>query len=381
MSKKTTGSKKPKNLPKQKKTGQTNNLKKKSSSSKVKEPNKTTTKGSKKKTSTLRYKNYKFKNFYASETQLDAITHTTDPNRILEAYSRLISVYASNHIRDGVELDDLISEGKRGVCEAIKEFNDPTRKRPSYNFNQACLYKIRSCIFQYCLRNASLIKTPYYIQRGQMHCGQLFKLMSNNTVASALIKKKGDIGEQDIIDFIYDEKERLPLKSLSFIKRNITKKVSKQEFDQILSGILNHELGSRHSYIKNNLTDVGKCLHIKEKLWYTATCNNMDYSRVIDLILIARQSKVELNPNLYTAPIEKIENIVFRGQLAAEGERLCGKQRFDIFIKNKVMDKNYDDIAKEYGLKKSEVVDIIKQCKNILQNAQFFKELHLPNEK
>jgi RNA polymerase sigma factor (sigma-70 family) len=331
---------------------------------------------SKKKASTFRYKNYKFKNFYESETQLTAITHTSDPDKILEAYARLISVYASNHIRDGVEMDDLISEGRRGVCEAIKEFNDPNRRRPSYNFHQACLYKIRSSIFQYCLRNASLIKTPYYVQRGCMHVAQLFKLMSNSATASALIKNKADITEQDILDFIYDEKERLPLKSLAFIKRNITKKVSKQEFDQILSGILNHELGSRHSYIKNNLTDIAKCLHIKEKLWYTASCNNMDYKRVIDLILIARQSKVELNPNLQLTPTDKIENVVFRNQLAAEGERLCGKQPFEIFVKNKVMDKSYDDLALDYSLKKTEVVEIIKQCKTILQNCELFKELN-----
>lgn len=325
---------------------------------------------------TKKPKKYTFKHFYESETQLRHITHMSDPEEILKAYNRLIWVHAANHIREGVELEDLLSEGQRGICEAIKEFNDPTRKKPNYNFHQACLYKIRSSIFQYCLRNASLIKTPYYIQRGCMHLGQIFKLMSSQPVAEALLNKKGPATEQDIIDFIYNEKERLPLKPLKFIKAQITKDPKyKAEFKQILNGILHHETGSRHSYVKNNLTDVGKVLHIKEKLFYSSNSNNMNYKRVIELILSARQSKIELNINTYSPQYNDLEATIGNKQLIDYGEKVCGKLEFTIFINNKVLDKSYDELAKEYSLKKLEILTIIRECTDKLRKDKVFQDI------
>lgn len=318
---------------------------------------------------------YEFKHFYESETQLRGITHTSPPEEIVQAYSRLIWVHASNHVREGVEVEDLVAEGQRGICEAIKEFNDPKRKRPTYNFHQACLYKIRSSIFQYCLRNATQIKTPYYIQRGCMHVGQIFKLMmANQNTAETVLKRKGPASEQDIIDFLYDEKERLPVKPKKFIEEQITKPKNTPEFKQIYSGIMNHELGSRHSYVKNNLTDVGKILHIKEKLWYTATSNNMNYARVISLILSARQSKTELNPSTYSPHGNDMDSTIVRREMLEHGNRLCGEKNFEIFVQNKLYDKTYDELSKIYKLKKPVIIDIIKECiKSLRKDEQFIE--------
>ena len=317
---------------------------------------------------------YVFRNYFESETQLKDITYKSPLEDIVSAYTRLILVYASNHVRDGVELEDLMSEGKRGVIEAHKEFNDKKRKKPNYNFHQACLYKIRSCIFQFCLRNATQIKTPYYIQRGSMHVAQIYKLMSNQSVAEDILGRKGPATEQEIIAFLYDEDERLPKKGIRFIKKHITKKSSKEEFNQILSGILNHELGSRHSYVKNNLTNTAKVLHIKEKIWYTSFSNKMEYKRVMDLILSARQSKIELTPNIFTQQSSNVEKEVLQKELIAHGRKVCGEKNFNVLLYHKIFDKTYDEISVAFSIRKDEILEILKKCIRILRKDPYFQE-------
>ena len=316
---------------------------------------------------------YKFENFFKSEKQLDTITHKSDPELILKAYERLVYIYAKGHVREKVELEDLMAEARAGICEAIKDFNNPETPKRSYTFNQACLYKIREAVYQYCLRNANQIKTPYYIQRGCMHVGQIFKFMQNQSVAEEILKREGPCTEQEIINFIYNEKERLPNKSKKYIKAQINKKVSKAEFEQIYQGIINHQLGSRHSYIKNNLSDSGKILHIKEKIWYSATSNNMKYARVIDLIMEARQSQTSLDPTMYGYGSEKIEKTVFTKEIFEYGKKICGDRSFSILIDNKCYDMNYEEISSKYGVKKNSVTDIIKGCIRQLQKDQLFQ--------
>jgi len=345
-------------MAKKKKTDQPTNIKRKNT--KIKNKNKK--------------KDYKFENFFKSEKQLENITYKSDPDKILKAYERLVYIYAKTHVRERVELEDLMAEAQKGICEAIKDFNDPdTPKRP-YTFNQACLYKIRESVYQYCLRNASQIKTPYYIQRGCMHIGQIFKLMQNQKVAEAILGRFGPATEQEIIDFIYNEKERLPLKTKKFIKAQINKKVSKEEFEQIYSGIVKHQLGSKHSYVKNNLTDVGKILHIKEKIWYSADSNNMKYSRVIDLVLTARQAQVSLDPTMYGYGSEKIEKKIFTKEIFDYGKEICGEKNFSVLIANKCYDMNYEEISKKYNIKKNAVTEIIKGSLRLLRKDPLFQD-------
>lgn len=320
--------------------------------------------------------NYKFVNYFSSENQLKSVNHKSDPELILKAFNRLVWVYASNHVREGVEIEDLVAEGQKGICKAIQEYNDADRQKPNYNFHQACLYNIRSNIFQYCLRNTTLIKTPYYIQRGCLHFSQIYKLMCEQTTAEKLLKRPGPATEQEIIDFLYDEQERLPLKSMKFIKAQITKKKSKEEFEQILSGILNHELGSRHSYVKNNLTDVGKVLHLKQKLYFTSQSTSKSYKRMIDLILSVKQTKVDLTSLSGSSNPANVEDSVIKNQLITRGKELCGEFNFNVFLQNKLFNKNYQELAEEFNLEKSELVSIIKQCLKLLQDDLLFKELY-----
>jgi hypothetical protein len=238
-----------------------------------------------------------------------------------------------------------------------------------------CNYNIRDYIFKYCIANVNQLKTPVYIQRELMHVSQIFQLMNNQTVAEQILKRPGPATDNEIVQFIYDEDERLPLKPKTFIKKQINKKVTKKEFEQIYHGIVNHELGSRHSYVKNNLTDVGKILHIKEKIWYTFKSNNMKYERGINLIFSAKQSQDSLDAAVHSPlPKEIVEDKVSRKQLIEHGGRICGKLNFQILFENKCMDMNYEEISKKHDIKKSMVTEIIKKSIKLLQKDEIFQE-------
>ena len=328
------------------------------------------------------HKEYEFKNYFESEPQLDTITKDSEVEEILAAYQRIVFVHAKRHLPPanrpgGMELEDLISQGNLGLCDAIDQYRNPDRKTPKYSFHMACLYKIRDNIYNYCIGNANQLGTPRYIQRGLMHVAQIFQLMQNQLVAEQILKRPGPATTQEIVEFIYDEDERLPLKSKTFIKRQINRKVSKKEFEQIYTGVMVHKRGSQHSYVKNNLSDVGKILHIKEKIWYTFKSNNMKYKRGIELILSARRSQTPLEDS-YHAPVKKetVESKVAQRELYGRGVELCGEQEFKIVFDNICLGLAYDEIAEKHNLTKANVTDIIKKSLRALRQDEVFIEYY-----
>jgi len=328
------------------------------------------------------HKQYKFKNYFESEPQLDTVDENSDVTDILAAYHRIIFVYAKRHLPPpnrpgGIELDDLIAQGQMGICDAVDLFRNPERRTPKYKFHMACLYRIRDHIYKYCIGNANQLNTPVYIQRGLMHVAQIFELMQSQTVAEAVLKKPGPASNEDIIQFLYQEDERLPLKSKAFIKRQINKKVSKKEFEQIYRGVTEHRRGSQHSYVKNNLSPVGKILHIKEKIWYTFKCNNMKYPRGIQLILSARRSQTPLEDAIHSpTKADTVESKVAQRELFERGIALCGKVEFHIVFDNTCIGLSYDEIAIKYKMKKAEVTDIVKKCIRSLRTDEVFIEYY-----
>lgn len=325
---------------------------------------------------------YKFKNYFESEPQLDTVDQDSEVADILAAYQRIIFVHAKRHLPPanrpgGMELDDLIAQGNLGLCDAIDQYRNPERKTPKYSFHMACLYKIRDHIYKYCIGNANQLGTPAYIQRGLMHVAQIFQLMQNQTVAEQILKRPGPASTQEIVEFIYDEDERLPLKSKTFIKKQINRAVSKKEFEQIYTGVMVHKRGSQHSYVKNNLSDVGKILHIKEKIWYTFKSNNMKYKRGIELILSARRSQTPLEDSLH-APIRKetVESKVAQRELYMRGVELCGEQEFRIVFDNICLGLSYEEIAQKHKMTKPFVTDTVKKCLRALRQDEVFIEYY-----
>ena len=314
--------------------------------------------------------------------------------KIIESYERLIFVQASKHLRERVELEDLMSEGRQGIVEAYRLYTDEGTKVPDYSFHQAVMYRLTR-IFYYCLNNASPLKTPIYVQRGCMHIGQIFKILGNQNAAEELFGREGPATDEEIIEFIYDEDNRMPTAEeldaghliyktrtaplkyrLKGIKKMIVRDESDEYFDQILDGVLHHRNGNRHTFVKNNLTDKGKVLHIKNKLHFCAKQNQMKYERVIELILSARVMVHEIDDNFQQDSGFDIEKEVSRKQVIERGMEVVGKEHFSIFVDSALNDMTYGKIAEKYGLKKSKVSDIISQCATKLRKDEIFQQLY-----
>lgn len=325
---------------------------------------------------------YEFRNYFESEPQLDTVSQESNLEDILAAYQRVVFVQAKRHLPPsnrpgGMELEDLIAQGNLGLCDAVDQYTNPKRKTPKYSFHMACLYKIRDHIYTYCIGNANQLGTPRYIQRGLMHVAQIFQLMQNQTVAEQILNRPGPASTQEIVEFIYDEDERLPLKTKTFIKKQINRKVSRKEFEQIYIGVVTHRRGSQHSYVKNNLSDVGKILHIKEKIWYTFKSNNMKYKRGIELILSARRSQTPLEDSLH-APVkqETVESKVAQRELYKRGIEICGEKDFIMVFDNICLGLSYEEISKKHGLSKNAVTESVKKSLRALRQDEVFIEYY-----
>ena len=345
-------------------------------------------KGKKKTTGPLKKKSTKKKVDYRKTVPDEPL------EEIIESYERLIFVQSTKHLRERVELEDLMSEGRQGIIEAYNLYTDPTSKVPDYSFHQAVMYRLTR-IFYYCLNNASPLKTPIYVQRGCMHIGQIFKILNNQNAAEELFCREGPATDEEITGFIYDEDDRMPtfeeLKAgrliykdhtsplrytLEDVKKMIVREESDEYFDQILDGILHHRNGNRHTFVKNNLTDKGKVLHIKNKLHFCAKQNQMKYERVIELILSARVMVHEIDEAFQQDSGFDIEKELSKKQVIERGMEVVGKEDFSIFVDSALNDMTYGRIAEKYGIKKSKVSDIISQAMAKLRKDEIFQQLY-----
>lgn len=304
---------------------------------------------------------------------------------IIDSYRRLIYDRAKKHLREGVELEDLVSEGIQGVIEAYNHYKDPNRKIPSYTFHQACLYKLQK-IFYYCLQNASPLKTPVYVRRGCMHVGQIFKILRDQNVAEELFERPGPATENEIIDFIYDPSQRMPTLdeinkgeseyTIEDIKGFINKPENDQYFDQILDGVLHHRNGNRHGFVKGSLTNKGKLLHIKNKLYFSACQNQMKYERVIELILSARVIMLGLESGMEKPSESDLDVEITKRRVISRGKELVGDLHLNMFVDSVLNGLTYGDISKKYGIPKTEISEIIGNTLNILKNDEIFIQLY-----
>jgi hypothetical protein len=101
----------------------------------------------------------------------------------------------------------------------------------------------------------------------------------------------------------------------------------------------------------------------------------MKYPRVIELILMARQSQTDLDPALYGYGSDKIEKKVLTKELFAYGKKVCGDRNFTIFLENKCYDRTYEELANKYKVRKSAITDIVKTCIKILRKDPLMQEV------
>jgi predicted DNA-binding protein YlxM (UPF0122 family) len=214
----------------------------------------------------------------------------------------------------------------------------------------------------------------------------MFKFLGNQNTAEDLFGRPGPATEQEIIDFIYDEEDRFPTMdevedgtskyTVEEIKEMIVRDETDDYFDQILDGVLHHRNGNRHPFVKTNLSDKGKVLHIKNKLYFCAQQNQMKYRRVIDLILSARVLVHDIDDSFQKASDYDADKELARKTVLDKGKELVGEEQFNIFIDRVLYDMNYGKIAEKYGIKKSKVSDIINDCLAKLRNSEVLQELY-----
>lgn len=316
---------------------------------------------------------YTFDNYYESEPQIDQISHTDSKEAILKAFENINQTYARKHTRPGIEYEDLYLEAQLGILEVVEYWRLGGTKK--YPFKQHCLYKIRETTYQYCLRNIVKTKTPYYIQRGCKHVSQILKILKNAPTAKVLIGSE-DPTDWEIEQFLYDENERLPLKSQEFIIEQINPNLTEAQFEQVYLNIVEHKRGSAHSFVKKNLTDVGKVLHIKEKIWYNATSNNMPFKRVISLILKAQKAKPSYD-SVFCGEIDHSpEQLIIFNKVIERGREICGEREFNIFVSSKFLKKTYKEISEEFSIPKNDISEIIHYCLKILKNDSIMQQYY-----
>lgn len=318
-------------------------------------------------------KEYTFDNYYKSEPQIDEVSYTDDLEIILKAFDNICQTHARKHTAPGVDYEDLYCEARLGVVEVVDFWMSGKKKK--YPFKQHCLYKIREVTYQYCLNNRTEISTPFYIQRGCQHVAQILKILKNAPTSLELIGSENP-SESEIETFLLDENERLPLKSDEFIRNQINPNLTPAQFIQVYENVTQHKRGSGHSFAKKNLTDVGKVLHLKQKIWYNATSNNMKFSRVIGLILSAQDSKTSCDAGFYGTDTRGPDKELVMLKVLERGSEICGKECFDIFTASKFSRKKYEDIENETGKSKKEISFIVRDCLKKLQQDPLLKQYY-----
>lgn len=88
-----------------------------------------------------------------------AIQESDDPRslaRLLAAHARMVVAVAARHVRRGIALDDLISEGNLGLVEAARRF-DETR---AVRFSTFAAWWIRARIGRFAMQNRRIVAAP-----------------------------------------------------------------------------------------------------------------------------------------------------------------------------------------------------------------------------
>ncbi|MCI0528013.1 MAG: sigma-70 family RNA polymerase sigma factor [Nitrospira sp.] len=99
---------------------------------------------------------------------------------ILRSYFREILLIAGKYARPNVEFEDLVAEGIIGLMDAIVRW-DPEKSTGDHSFHQLAIVRIKSCMFDYYLRNNTPYAVPTYMGRAIALLEQIRHILNSNT--------------------------------------------------------------------------------------------------------------------------------------------------------------------------------------------------------
>jgi len=104
---------------------------------------------------------------------VNGMSASTDEEKALKKYIKLILVIARKYVRQSVEYEDLIMHGVIGLIEAVRNF-DPTR---STNFNAYAITRIKGRMYEYCISNMTSITVPTHVGKTKVYAERMTRLL------------------------------------------------------------------------------------------------------------------------------------------------------------------------------------------------------------
>ena len=98
---------------------------------------------------------------------------TSEEEKALKQYIKLILVIARKYVRHNVEYEDLIISGVIGLVEAVRGF-DITR---STNFNAYAITRIKGRMYEFCISNMTSITVPTHVGKTKVYAERMTKLL------------------------------------------------------------------------------------------------------------------------------------------------------------------------------------------------------------
>ncbi|MCK5017464.1 MAG: sigma-70 family RNA polymerase sigma factor [Candidatus Peribacteraceae bacterium] len=99
---------------------------------------------------------------------------TSDEEKALKQYIKLILVIARKYVRNNVEYEDVIVAGIIGLIESVRHF-DPSR---STNFNTYAIMRIKGRMYEYCIQNMTSITVPTHVGKAKVYVERMTKLLN-----------------------------------------------------------------------------------------------------------------------------------------------------------------------------------------------------------
>lgn len=104
---------------------------------------------------------------------VESMKPTSEEEKALKQYIRLVLKIAQKYVRNNVEYEDLIMAGATGLVEAVRHF-DVTR---STNFKAYAITRIKGRMYEYCISNLTTISVPTHVGKTRVYIERMTRIL------------------------------------------------------------------------------------------------------------------------------------------------------------------------------------------------------------